>query len=182
MSTNSGDEDESGDQQRRKAENPGVRCTRANARSADLVRPDPQGACGRVPTAQLRERRPRGREEARMPRYAAVPEDEGRRRGVHHHLVLVLDGGNGSHARRWRRRAPSVTSGEGPRLPAGASRVRRGEGTPRQRLADERIALTVVAKLTGRGVSLVVVSQDDGRTDGLTASLSCVPALGHFAL
>src|SRR5215211_3685410 len=149
MSTNSGDEDDSGDQQRRTAGNPGVRCTRGNARRADLVRPDPQGACGRVPTVQLRERRPRGREEAGMPQYAAVPEDEGQRRGVHHHLVLVLDGGNGSHARRWRGHAPSVASGEGPRLPARASRVRRGKRTPRQRLAVERMVLTAVAKSTG---------------------------------
>src|SRR3712207_1535181 len=73
MSTTAGDEDGSGDQQRREAGDAGLRCTRENARRADLVRTNPQGACGRVPPLQLRERRTGGREETGVPRYAAVP-------------------------------------------------------------------------------------------------------------
>ena len=40
-------------------------------------RADSQGARGRVPQVQLRERRPGGREEAGLPRHAAVSEDKG---------------------------------------------------------------------------------------------------------
>ena len=37
-----GDEDGSGDQQRRKTGDPSLRCTRENARRADLVRTNPE--------------------------------------------------------------------------------------------------------------------------------------------
>jgi hypothetical protein len=73
---------------------------------------------------KLRERRPGGREEAGLPRHAAVPVNKGRRRGVHHRLVLGIGRGHGGGA--WRREA-SYASGEGSGVPAGTPRVCRGE-------------------------------------------------------